>query len=132
MPACILVIEDDAFSRELVRYLLDRRGYTVLEAADGDVGVQMALRLRPDLVVCDLQMPVMNGYEVLRRLRDNPLWHAVPVVAVIAFSMPGDRDIALAAGFDYYLTKPITPEIFVDQIAALLLPELRAPDPSGV
>jgi CheY-like chemotaxis protein len=131
MPTRILVIEDDEFSRELVRYLLDRHGYTVLEAADGGAGVQIALREQPDLVLCDLQMPVLNGYEVVQRLRSNPLWRVVPVVAVTAFSMPGDRDLALAAGFDNYLTKPITPEIFVEQIAAFLPPGLRLPGPPG-
>ncbi|MEO5793641.1 MAG: response regulator [Rhodoferax sp.] len=131
MPACILVIEDEEFSRELVRYLLDQQGYAVLEAADGGAGVQMALARHPDLVLCDLQMPVLNGYEVVQRLRSNPLWHVVPVVAVTAFSMPGDRDIALAAGFDGYLTKPITPEIFVAQIAAFLPPGLRATSSPG-
>lgn len=131
MTARILVIEDDAFSRELVRYLLNRGGYTVLEAADGAAGVRLALSAHPDLVLCDLQMPVLNGYEVVRCLRANPAWHTVPVIAVTAFSMPGDRDTALAAGFDDYLTKPITPEIFVQQIAAFLPPALRAPGPSG-
>ncbi|WP_367847057.1 response regulator [Rhodoferax sp. WC2427] len=131
MPAHILVIEDDEFSRELVRYLLDRQGYTMLEAADGGAGVEIALREHPDLVLCDLQMPVLNGYEVVQRLHANPLWRVVPVIAVTAFSMPGDRDIALAAGFDNYLTKPITPETFVEQIAAFLPPGLRAPSPPG-
>ena len=131
MTARILVIEDGAFSRELVRYLLNRGGYTVLEAADGAAGVRLALSAHPDLVLCDLQMPVLNGYEVVRCLRANPAWHTVPVIAVTAFSMPGDRDTALAAGFDDYLTKPITPEIFVQQIAAFLPPALRAPGPSG-
>jgi two-component system cell cycle response regulator DivK len=126
-----LVIEDDAFSRELVRYLLDWQGYTVLEAADGAAGVRLALSAHPDLVLCDLQMPVLNGYEVVRCLRANPAWHTVPVIAVTAFSMPGDRDTALAAGFDDYLTKPITPEIFVQQISAFLPPALRALGPPG-
>ena len=131
MPARILVIEDDEFSRELVRYLLDRQGYAVLEAADGRTGLDLALNAHPDLVLCDLQMPVLNGYEVVQRLRSNPLWQVVPVIAVTAFSMPGDRDIALAAGFDNYLTKPITPEIFVQRITAFLPPGLRAGSPPG-
>lgn len=126
MTARILVIEDDAFSRELVRYLLDQGGYTVMEAADGAAGVRLALSAHPDLVLCDLQMPVLNGYEVVRRLRANPDWHTVPVIALTAFSMPGDRDTALAAGFDNYLTKPIVPEIFVQQISAFLQPAFRA------
>jgi CheY-like chemotaxis protein len=131
MPTCILVIEDDEFSRELVRYLLDRQGYVVLEAADGRAGLELALNAHPDLVLCDLQMPVLNGYEVVQRLRSHPLWRPVPVIAVTAFSMPGDRAIALAAGFDNYLTKPITPETFTEQIAAFLPPGLRAPHPPG-
>lgn len=131
MPTRILVIEDDAFSRELVRYLLAQRGYAVLEAADGGTGLELALSAHPDLVLCDLQMPVLNGFEVVQRLRSNPLWPVVPVIAVTAFSMPGDRDIALAAGFDDYLSKPITPEIFVEQIAAFLPPGLRLPSPPG-
>nr|WP_315243241.1 response regulator [uncultured Albidiferax sp.] len=131
MPTRILVIEDDEFSRELVRYLLDRQGYAVLEAADGGAGVDLALSAHPDLVLCDLQMPVLNGYEVVQRLRSNPLWQVVPVIAVTAFSMPGDRAIALAAGFDDYLTKPITPEVFVEQIATFLPPGLRLPGPPG-
>lgn len=125
MAARILVVEDDDFSRELVRYLLARHGYAVLEAEDGGRGVQMALMERPDLVLCDLQMPVLNGFEVLRRLRNDPTWRTVPIIAVTAFSMPGDRETALAAGFHNYLTKPITPEIFVEQIEAFLPPDLR-------
>lgn len=131
MPARILVIEDDEFSRELVRYLLDRQGYSVLEAADGGNGLDLALRADPDLVLCDLQMPVLNGYDVVRGLRSNPLWRVVPVIAVTAFSMPGDSDIALAAGFDGYLTKPIAPEMFVEQIVAFLPPGLRLTSPPG-
>lgn len=125
MPARILVIEDDDFSRELVRYLLTFQGYVVLEAEDGGAGVAMALQELPDLVICDLQMPVLNGFEVLRRLQAAPHWRAVPVIAVTAFSMPGDREAALAAGFQHYLTKPITPEIFVEQVAAFLPAHLR-------
>lgn len=126
MTARILLIEDDYASRELVKYLLEARGYAVLVAEDGGAGARLALEANPDLVVCDLQMPVMNGYEVVRTLRESPAWHRVPMIAVTAFSMAGDRGTALAAGFDEHITKPITPETFVSEIEAYLPPGLRA------
>jgi len=126
MPARILIIEDDSGSRELVRYLLEASGYEVLEAIDGDAGARLVLATSPDLVICDLQMPVMNGYEVVRRLKGEPAWRRVPIIAVTAFSMAGDRETALAAGFDEHITKPIVPETFVAQVEAFLPPGLRA------
>lgn len=130
MPARILIIEDDSASRELVKYLLEAAGYTALDADDGSVGVRKALDANPDLVICDLQMPVMNGFEVVRHLREHAGWHRVALIAVTAFSMPGDRETALAGGFDEHITKPITPETFVAQIEAFLPPGLRATRPS--
>jgi two-component system cell cycle response regulator DivK len=126
MPARILIIEDDHGSRELLLYLLRASGHVALEAADGGAGVRLALQANPDLVLCDLQMPVMNGYEVMRALQDNPDWRRVPVIAVSAFSMAGDRNRVLDAGFDEHITKPIVPETFVGQIEAHLVPALRA------
>ena len=120
MPARILIIEDDSASRALVKYLLETAGHATLDAEDGGAGARLALEANPDLVICDLQMPVMNGYEVVRYLREHPLWRRVPMVAVTAFSMSGDRETALTAGFDQHLTKPIVPETFVGQIEALL------------
>lgn len=125
MPASILIIEDDDASRELVKYLLEITGYSTLDADDGRAGVRLALTANPDLILCDLQMPVMNGYEVAQYLHSNPGWHRVPLIAVTAFSMLGDRESALAVGFDDHITKPITPETFVAQIEAFLPVELR-------
>lgn len=125
MPARILIIEDDSASRELAKYLIEAAGYVTLAAEDGRSGVRLALQAHPDLVICDLQMPVMNGYDVVRRLQENPAWRRVPLIAVTAFSMAGDRDTALAAGFNDHITKPIVPESFVAQIEAYLPPELR-------
>ena len=127
MAARILVIEDNAANLELVRYLLSFSGYTVLEARDGAQGVAMAWQERPDLIVCDLQMPLLDGYEVLARLRENPASAATVIVAVTAFSMPNDRQKVMTAGFDGYLSKPIEPENFVGQIEAFLPADLRAP-----
>ncbi|HEY8904892.1 MAG TPA: response regulator [Rhodoferax sp.] len=126
MPARILIIEDDSASRALVGYLLETSGYTTLEAEDGSVGLRMALHAQPDLIICDLQMPQMNGYELTRALQEHPGWHRVPLIAVTAFSMAGDRETALAAGFDEHITKPIMPETFVGQVEAFLPPTLRA------
>ncbi len=127
MPTSILIIEDDDASRELVKYLLEMAGYVILGADDGRAGVELALTASPDLILCDLQMPVMNGYEVARYLQSAPNWHRVPLIAVTAFSMLGDRETALAAGFNDHITKPITPETFVAQVEAFLPAELRAP-----
>jgi two-component system, cell cycle response regulator DivK len=132
MPARILIIEDDPASLELVQYLLDSAGYATLTATDGGAGLELALSVQPDLLICDLQMPIMTGYEVVERLRGGSTWRRVPLVAVSAFSMPGDREAALTAGFDAYHSKPIVPETFVRDIERLLPPALRAPSsPSG-
>jgi CheY-like chemotaxis protein len=125
VPARILVIEDNAANLELVRYLLSFSGHAVLEARDGAQGVEMALRQQPDLVVCDLQMPLLDGYEVLARLRADPAAAGMVIVAVTAFSMPNDRQKVITAGFDGYLSKPIEPELFVAQIEAFLPVALR-------
>lgn len=131
MPARILIIEDDSASRALVHYLLESAGYATLEAEDGAIGLQIALQAQPDLIICDLQMPVMNGYELVRVLREQPGWRHVPLIAVTAFSMAGDRETALTAGFDEHITKPITPETFVRQVEAFLPPTLRVGDSLG-
>lgn len=129
MAARILVIEDNAANLELVRYLLSYSGYAVLQARDGAQGVALAWQERPDLIVCDLQLPVLDGYEVLARLRKNPDTSGALIVAVTAFSMPNDRQKVMTTGFDGYLSKPIEPETFVGQIEAFLPAELRAPRP---
>lgn len=127
MSATILVIEDDEASRQLVSYLLEAAGHRVLVAENGALGLGLALAESPDLILCDLQMPVMNGYEVAQALRTHHAWRAVPLVAVTAFSMPGDRERALEVGFDEHLPKPIMPETFVQQVEAFLGPSFSAP-----
>jgi len=125
MAARILIIEDDPASRELAGYLLSCAGHAVHAAHDGAEGLHAARAQIPDLIICDLQMPVMNGFEFLAGLRAVPELRAVRVIAVTAFSMSGDRDKTLAAGFEEYLSKPIDPYNFVAQIEALLPPHLR-------
>ena len=131
MTATILVVEDDEASRQLVAYLLESAGHRVLLAENGAQGLGMALAEAPDLILCDLQMPVMNGYEVAQSLRSHHEWRVVPLVAVTAFSMPGDRERALEVGFDEHLSKPIVPETFVAQVEAFLGPSRHAPPPAA-
>lgn len=126
MSASILIIEDNHANMELAEYLLSYAGYTSRKAYDGAQGLQLIAEQRPDLVICDLQMPVMGGYQVLQQVRGNPATRDLIVIAVTALSMPGDKAQVLAAGFDGYLSKPIEPEIFVAQLEIYLPPELRA------
>jgi CheY-like chemotaxis protein len=104
----ILVVDDSAASRELLLHGLKGTCQEVLEAADGWEALEKIAATRPDLVLLDLEMPRMDGYEVLRQVRRDPRFAATRVVAVTARAMQGDRDLALAAGFDGYITKPVS------------------------
>ena len=103
----ILIADDKATSRELLRTVLERQGYAITEAADGEEALQKALAETPDLILLDLQMPRRTGYEVLRELRKDPRHAALPIIALTASAMQGDREKALAAGFTGYLAKPV-------------------------
>lgn len=129
MSALILVIEDNPESMELASYLLRCAGYRALTAADGAEGVCIARREKPDLIASDLQMPVLDGFGVLKEVRTDPVLASIPVVAVTALSMLGDRQKILNAGFDGYISKPIDPSVFVAQLEAHLKPELRRQSP---
>ena len=126
MTARILIIEDNYANLELAEYLLNACGHETFGARDGAEGVRAARQERPDLIICDLQMPVMNGYEVVRELKNDASLGLIPVIAVTALSMPGDRDQVMSAGFQGYLPKPIDPETFVQTIEGYLPPGLRA------
>jgi len=123
--ARILAIEDNPTNLELMAYLLRAFGYEVLEATDGEVGLAVARRERPDLIICDVQMPGVDGYEVARQLKSDPTLRMIPLLAITALAMVGDRDKVLAAGFDGYIAKPLTPQTFVQQVAAFLQPNQR-------
>jgi two-component system cell cycle response regulator len=116
----ILVVEDDPPSRELVTYLLEESGYTVLTANDGNAGLEKARTDHPDLIICDVQLPKLDGYGVVRQLKEDPVLGNIPIVAVTALAMVGDRSRILSAGFDGYITKPIEPATFVKEIAGFL------------
>jgi two-component system, cell cycle response regulator len=118
---CLLVVDDNAINLALVSYLLGSSGCEVCAVENG---AQALAKLEQgqhfDLVLCDIQMPVMDGYEVARRIRARPQWAAVPLVAVTALAMVGDRDRILAAGFDAYVSKPIDPANFMATLATLV------------
>ncbi len=123
--ARILIIEDNPANLELMTYLLRAFGHTPLVARDGEAGLETARRERLDLIICDVQLPKLDGYAVIRRLKDHPALRAIPVVAVTALAMVGDRDKVLGTGFDGYIAKPIQPETFVAQVEAFLQPDQR-------
>jgi diguanylate cyclase (GGDEF)-like protein/PAS domain S-box-containing protein len=116
----ILIIEDNAANMELMDYLLTAFGHVALKAADGAAGVEMARSEHPDLILCDVHVPVLDGYAVLAAIKADPALQAVPILAVTALAMEGDREKLLAAGFDGYISKPIEPEPFIAQIDAFL------------
>lgn len=118
--ARILIIEDNPTNMELMSYLLTAFGHTPLMAFDGESGVRMAREQRPDLILCDVYLPKLDGYGVVAALKGDPALRAIPVLASTALAMVGDRERLMEAGFDGYLAKPIEPELFVDQLAPFL------------
>jgi two-component system cell cycle response regulator len=131
MAARVLIVEDNPTNLSLMEYLLRALGYTVLTAPDGEQGVQVAHRETPDVILMDVQMPKVNGYEACARIKAIPSLNRVPVVAVTAFAMVGDKDKILTKGFDGYISKPIAPETFVAQVEVFIPLPLRAARPAA-
>jgi two-component system cell cycle response regulator len=131
MPKKILVIEDNEQNRILMRQILKYHGYDVLEAVDGQAGLEMARERMPDLILLDLQMPVMGGFAVIKELRKTPELSKLKVIAVTSFAMKGDREKALEAGFDEYVTKPIDTRKFIE-IVKNIMPGESAPQKKAV
>ncbi|MHB2020399.1 MAG: response regulator [Candidatus Xenobia bacterium] len=126
MAARILIVEDHPTNLQLMVYLLHAFGYSLLSAPDGAAGLEAAAQERPDLILCDVHLPRVDGYEVARRLKQDPLLRKIPLVAVTALAMVGDRERLLEAGFDGYIGKPITPETFVGEVEKFLRDDLRS------
>jgi two-component system cell cycle response regulator len=115
-----LVIEDNPTNLQLVVYLLQAFGHEVNGAREGAEGIEMARQHKPDLILLDIHMPKMDGYEVAGRLREDPQYLHTPIVAVTALAMVGDREKLLASGFDGYISKPIEPETFSAKVQEFL------------
>jgi two-component system, cell cycle response regulator DivK len=120
MKAKILYVEDNEQNFYLVNFILTGRGHEVIWARDGQMGIEEAVRFRPDLVLLDIQLPIMDGYAVARTLRQNPELAGTPIVALTSYAMPGDREKALEAGCSGYIEKPIQPSSFAAQIEQFL------------
>ena len=125
--ARILVVDDNRTNLDLMVYLLEAFGHIATGHIDPLAALDPAQHVSYDLILCDVLMPKVDGFEFARRIKSNPRRAAVPVIAVTALAMVGDRDRVLAAGFDGYIAKPIEPELFVSQVDAYLAPSLRAP-----
>jgi CheY-like chemotaxis protein len=129
MKPSILLIEDNEQNRYLVTYLLEKNGYEVVPAVSGPHGIELAARVRPHLVLLDIQLPGMDGYEVARTLKNDPALRAIPIVAVTSYAMLGDREQAIAAGCDGYIEKPVNPETFVAEVERFLPPKRKETAP---
>lgn len=127
----ILVIEDNATNLELMTYLLRAFGHVTIVARDGEEGVETARAANPDLILCDIALPVLDGYQVARLLKSEESLRGVPLIAVTASAMVGDRDKVIASGFDGYISKPITPETFVADVERYLSKQVRHGDHPG-
>ncbi len=103
----ILIVEDNEMNRDMLSRRLERKGYSVTMAVDGGAGVEKAIEEVPDLILMDMSLPVLDGWEATRRVKANPVTQRIPVIALTAHAMTGDRDKAMEAGCDDYDTKPI-------------------------
>lgn len=120
MSKRVLLIEDTEDNRQIVRDLLSHAGYGLVEATDGASGVQAALREMPDLILMDIQLPVMDGYEATRRIRAEARTAHIPIIAVTSYALSGDESKAKAAGCDAYIAKPYSPRALLALVRRFL------------
>ena len=120
MSKRILVVEDQEDNRQIMRDLLVASGYELVEATTGEEGLALAERERPDLILMDIQLPGLDGYEVTRRIKSNPALKHIPIIAVTSYALSGDDQKAYAAGCDGYVTKPYSPRLLLAKIKEYL------------
>ena len=120
MSKRILVIEDTEDNRRILRDLLTRAGFELIEATDGESGVSMATVHRPDLILMDIQLPVFDGYEATRRIKANPETKHIPIIAVTSYALSGDESKAIAAGCNGYVAKPFSPRKILAMVQEFL------------
>lgn len=116
MKPSVLLIEDNELNRYLTTFLLENSGYRVVSAIDGQAGIDLANSFVPAIILLDIQLPGLNGYEVAHALREIPALYNTPIIAVTSYAMVGDREKALNAGCSGYIEKPINPDTFVAEI----------------
>lgn len=127
MSKTILYVEDNEDNVYMLKNRLTRKGFTVLIASDGAEGVSVAAAQQPELILMDLSLPVLDGWEATRRIKADPHTRHIPIIALTAHAMAGDREKALAAGCDDFDTKPVELERLLGKMAALTTTEKRAP-----
>jgi two-component system cell cycle response regulator DivK len=120
MSKRILVVEDQEDNRQILRDLLGNAGYELTEAENGEEAIAAVAKRRPDLILMDIQLPVMDGYEATRRIRTNPDLKSVPIIAVTSYALTGDEDKALAAGCNGYVSKPYSPRDLLAKVRSYL------------
>jgi two-component system cell cycle response regulator DivK len=120
MSGCILVVEDQMDNRQILRDLLGNAGYDLIEAENGEEALSAVANRRPDLILMDIQLPVMDGYEATRRLKANPDTKAIPIIVVTSYALSGDETKAREAGCDAYVTKPYSPRQLLAKVREFL------------
>jgi two-component system, cell cycle response regulator DivK len=120
MTKRILVVEDTEDNRQILRDLLTAAGYELIEAVDGEAGVAMAAEHKPDLVLMDIQLPAIDGYEATRRIKANPELKHIPVIAVTSYALSGDEEKTRTAGCDGYIAKPFSPRQLLGKVREFL------------
>jgi two-component system, cell cycle response regulator DivK len=120
MTKRILVVEDTEDNRQILRDLFANHDYELIEATDGGAGVTMARSHKPDLILMDIQLPVIDGYEATRRIKSDPTTMRIPIIAVTSYALAGDEDKTRAAGCDAYIAKPFSPRLLLAKVRELL------------
>jgi two-component system, cell cycle response regulator DivK len=120
MSKRILVVEDQEDNRQILRDLLGNAGYELVETVDGEQALAAYAKQRPDLILMDIQLPVMDGYETTRRIRTDPESKGIPIIAVTSYALAGDEAKALAAGCNDYITKPYSPRALLAKVRDFL------------
>jgi two-component system, cell cycle response regulator DivK len=120
MPRKLLIVEDNQDNRELAIKVLKNKGYEIIEAVDGEEAIEKAISEKPDLILLDISLPKLDGYEVAKRLKSMEEFQEIPIVAFTAHAMKGDREKVIVVGFEGYISKPINVREFPDQIRAYL------------
>jgi two-component system cell cycle response regulator DivK len=120
MSGCILVVEDQMDNRQILRDLLGNAGYALVEAENGEEALAAVAKQRPDLILMDIQLPVMDGYEATRRIKSDPATKSIPIIVITSYALSGDEGKARAAGCDAYVTKPYSPRQLLAKVREFL------------
>ena len=128
MASKLLIIEDNEQNYYMMKFLLEKKGFEVIGAENGKLGVKMALSERPDAILLDIQLPEMDGYAVAAELKRHAELDDIPIVAVTSYAMVGDRENIIAAGATGYIEKPINPDTFVDEISRFVQDKKSKPE----